>query len=76
MIVNTKKKILTLKPTLNQPLYLQGNPHSYGLLKVVRKFIKTHGRRGIMEAGNLYIMEFDFTYMGNDYQYQNKNVDT
>ena len=76
MIVNTKTKILTPKPTLNQPLYLQSNPHSYGLLKVVRKSIKTHGRRGIMEAGNLYIMEFDFTYMGNDYQYQNKNVDT
>ena len=29
-----------------------------------------------MKAGNLYIMEFDFTYIGNDYQYQNKNVDT
>ena len=66
MIVNTKTKILIHKPTLNYPLYLQSNPHSYGLLKVVRKSIKTHGMQGIMEAGNLYIMEFDFTYIGND----------
>ena len=28
-----------------------------------------------MEAGNLYIMELDFTHMGNDKQYQNKNFD-
>ena len=30
-------------------------------------YLKNHiDRRGVVKAGNLYIVEFDFTYIGND----------
>ena len=65
---NRKYGNLSFLPFLIISNVLQNQHHMY---------LKNHNdRRNMTKAGNLYIMEFDFTYIRNDCQYQNKNVDT